>query len=80
MERFAQMFDDLDDLVYAIGLAWERVRKVVLTVLTVCLGLLLTVGGVTLALFHPPIAMAVVLLVFVSMLYRAVTSPRLEIA
>ena len=80
MERLAQILDDLDDLVYAVGLIWEYVRDVVLILLTVVAGTVLTAGGVLLALFHPPLAMAVVILTFVSMLYRAVTSPRLEIA
>jgi hypothetical protein len=80
MERFAQILDDLDDLVYALGLLWEHVRDFVLTLLTVSAGAILTTGGILLALSHPPLGMAVVLLIFVAMLYRAVTAPRLEIA
>ena len=80
MERLAQILDDLDDLVYALGLLWEHARDIALTILTVAAGAVLTTGGILLALFHPPLGMAVVLLIFVSMLYRAVTSPRLEIA
>lgn len=80
MERFAQLLDDLDDLVYAVGLMRERFRKFMMTLITACAGTLLTTGGILLALEHPPLAMATALLLFVSLLYRAVTSPPLEIA
>jgi hypothetical protein len=38
------------------------------------------VGGILLARAHPPLAMALALILFVSLLYHFVTSPRLEIA
>ena len=75
MERIAQLLDDLDDLVYAIGLLRERFRKLILALFATCFGSTLVGGGVILALFHPPMAMATALILFV---YRAVTSPRLE--
>ena len=78
MEIFAQWLDDLDDLVYSLRLLGERWREILMTLLAAFTGTLLTIGGVLLALKHPPMAMAVAILLFVTMLYRAVTSPRLE--
>ncbi len=80
MERIAQILDDLDDLIYSIGLMRERFREIMVLVLTALAGGVLTVAGILLALSHPPLAMATALLLFVSLLYRAVTSPTLEIA
>ncbi len=79
MERLAQLFDDLDDFIAMIGLVSERLRHAALKTATTCIGLLLMLGGVLLALEHPPLALATALLLFVTLLYRAVTSPRLEI-
>jgi hypothetical protein len=80
MERLVQLLDDLDDLFSMVGLVSERVRRAFLSfVLT---GILFTVqiGGVFLALIHPPLALATVIILFVTLLYRSVTSPRLELA
>ncbi len=78
MERIAQLLDDLDDLVSMIGLATERIRQFLLTLIAAFTGTTIIAGGVVLALLHPPLALAVALLLFVSLLYRAVTAPRLE--
>jgi hypothetical protein len=80
MERIAQLLDDLDDLVAAVGLIGERIRRFVQLLLSACVGLALQAGGVFLALTHPPLALAAALLMFVTLLYRAVTAPhaRLE--
>jgi hypothetical protein len=80
MERLAQLLDDLDDLVSMIGLVSERIRRLILTVIATCTTLAIQVGGVLLALVHPPLALAVAILLFVTLLYHSVTSPRLEIA
>jgi hypothetical protein len=80
MERLAQLLDDLDDLFYMIGLVSERIRNAGVSVLTICAVLIVLVGGVYLALIHPPLALATAIILFVSLLYRSVTSPRLEIA
>ena len=80
MERLAQLLDDLDDFVAMVGLISEKIRNAALKILTTFVGLLLTLGGVLLALAHPPIALATAIMLFVTLLYRAVTSPRLEIA
>lgn len=80
MEIFAQWLDDLDDLIYSLRLKGERVREILLTFLTAFAGTSLTIAGIVLALTHRPLAMAVALLLFVTMLYRVVTSPRLEMS
>ena len=57
----------------------ERIRKFMLTVVVTFTTVALQVAGVLLALAHPPIALATAILLFVSLLYHKVTSPRLEI-
>ena len=78
MERLLQYMDDLDDLAGAFGLVYERVRRLFLALIAVITGLLSLASGIWLALVHPPIALATCLLLFVSLLYRAVTSPSQE--
>jgi hypothetical protein len=80
MERLIQMLDDLDDLISMVGLVRERIRKTLLSLVLACAGLTVQVGGVLLALIQPRLALAVALLMFVSLLYHSVTSTRLEIA
>ena len=80
MERIAQLLDDLDDLISMIGLIGERIRKLVLGLIVTCATIAVQIGGILLALAHPPLAMALALLLFISLLYHSVTSPRLEIA
>jgi hypothetical protein len=80
MERLAQLLDDLDDLFFMVGLVSERIRNAGVSLLMICAALLVLAGGVYLALIHPPLALATAIILFVSLLYRSVTSPRLEIA
>lgn len=79
MERIAQLFDDLDDLVAALGLIGERIRRFVQLLVSACIGLALQIGGILLALSHPPLALAAALLMFVTLLYRAVTAPHIHL-
>lgn len=74
MERLLQRMDDLDDLMGAIGLVYERLRRLLLTMLAVIIGLASLVSGVLLAHVHSRIALATCLLLFVTLLYRMVTS------
>ncbi|MDH3615256.1 MAG: hypothetical protein OEQ90_02170 [Gammaproteobacteria bacterium] len=74
MERLLQCMDDFDDLMGAIGLVYERLRRLLLTMLALIIGLASLVSGVLLALVHPRIALATCLLLFVTLLYRVVTS------
>jgi hypothetical protein len=75
MERFLQYLDDLDDLFGMLGLIVERLRRFTLALfscLTLGAGAL---AGVWLATLHAPIALATSILLFVTLLYRSVTSP-----
>ena len=80
MERLAQLLDDFDDLISMVGLMAERLRHVVLVIIGTCVTFAVQVGGVWLALVHPPLAMAVAMILFVSLLYYSVTAPRYELA
>ncbi len=80
MERLIQLLDDLDDLFSMVGLLSERIRNTLVSLIITCAGLAIQVGGVLLALRHPPLALATAILLFVALLYRSATSPRLEIA
>ena len=75
MERILQYADDLDDLVGAIGLIYEPLRRLLLRLIAGLIGAALAALGVLLALAHPPIALATCLLLFVTLLYREVTAP-----
>jgi hypothetical protein len=75
MERLLQYLDDLDDLLSMIGLLAERIRHTALTLMFLGFSLLVQLGGVLLALRHPPLALAAALLMFVTLLYRSVTVP-----
>ena len=75
MERLLQYLDDLEDLFYAAPLIAEQLRRAVQRILFLLASILLQVGGVILALKHPPLALAVVTLMLVALLYRAVIVP-----
>lgn len=75
MERIAQIFDDLDDVFSTLGLAGERIRAVMILALIVLISLFLQAAGVVLALRHPPFALAMAMLMFTILLYRALASP-----
>ncbi len=70
MEVIAQYLDDLEDLIYAIALKWERMRRTIRFALFVTTSVSLQVFGVLLALSYPPFAVAVAALLLVGMLYR----------
>jgi hypothetical protein len=75
MEILLQYIDDLDDLYGAFGLVWERLRRVLLKMVSLAMLMAVAAGGVWLALAHPPIAMATSIMLFVVLLYRSVTVP-----
>ena len=75
MERLLQYMDDIDDLYGAAGLVYERLRRLVFAVLTLIVGAVNVALGIWLALFSPPIALATTIILFVTLLYRAVTTP-----
>jgi hypothetical protein len=75
VERLLQYLDDLDDAYGMVGLIVERLRRfffALFSYLTLSVGAL---AGVWLATLHPPIALATSILLFVTLLYRSVTSP-----
>jgi len=78
MERLLQYMDALDDLAGAFGLVYERLRRLFLALIAAITGLVSMASGIWLALVHPPIALATCVLLFVTLLYRAVTSPTHE--
>ena len=70
MERLLQYLDDIDDLAGALGLQYERCRRVLLNLLRTAIGLLITAAAFWLALTHPFIAIATCLLLVVTLVYR----------
>jgi predicted PurR-regulated permease PerM len=82
VEKLIQWLDELDDLIYMVSLAGERFRRAIRSLLMTCFVLSIQIGGVLLALRHPPLALATAMLLFVFLLYHSVTSSHqpLEIA
>ena len=66
--------DDIDDLYGICGLVYERLRRLVLRLFILLTGAAIVGAGVLLALIHPPIALATCIVLFVTLLYRSVTS------
>ena len=72
MERLLQYLDDLEDFICAAPLIAEQFRRAIQRILFLIGSILLQIGGVILALIHPPLALAVVTLMLVGLLHRAV--------
>lgn len=75
MERILQYLDDLDDLYGMAGLIRERTRRFVIAVTSYLVIAIAAVAGIWFALVVPPLAVATTTLLFVTLLYRSVTSP-----
>ena len=75
MERLLQYLDDLEDLIYAAPLIAEQLRRAIQRILFLLGSICLQVAGVVLALYHPPLALAVVTLLLVGLLHHAVVVP-----
>ena len=75
MERLLQYLDDLDDLYGALGLLYERLRTLLQALVALVLVAAVACAAIVLAMTHPPIALATSTLMFVPLLYRAVTTP-----
>ncbi len=75
MERLLQYLDDLDDLWGMLGLIKERLRRFAYTLFSYLLLGTGAIAGAWLALHHPPLALATSILLFLTLLYRSVTSP-----
>ena len=78
MECLLQYLDNLDDLVGAFGLVWERIRTTLFMLCAASLVLAASATGIWLALLHPPAGAATSTVLFVTLLYRSVTSPALK--
>lgn len=75
MERLLQYLDDLDDLYGVLGLLTERLREFAWLIGRIVGSAVLAAAGVLVALNKPPLGLAVAMLLFVWLLYRAVTQP-----
>ncbi len=75
MECFLQYWDDLDDLIGAIRLKAEQIRRTLFFVLGVLLFGAGMTGGVLLALSDPPLALAVVTLLVIWLLNLSLIRP-----
>jgi len=74
MERFMQYWDDLDDLLGMIGLVSERIRNMLSVTAFLLMALVAQIGGVLLALWHPPLASAAAAMLAFLLLYHLATS------
>jgi len=75
LERLLQYLDDLDDLYGVLGLLTERLREFAWLIGRIVGSAVLAAAGVLVALNKPPLGLAVAMLLFVWLLYRAVTQP-----
>ena len=74
MEKLLQYWDDLDDLFGAVGLVSERLRATFFVLSFVAVSLVAQAGGIWLALWHPPLASAIAIILLVTLLYHMATS------
>ena len=72
MERLVQYLDDLEDLFYAVALKAERIREAAQVFLLITVSVILQVLAISMALWHPPLALATAALLLVGMLFHAV--------
>jgi hypothetical protein len=77
VERLLQYLDDLDDAYGMVGLINERLRRALFAFFSYITVGTVAAAAIWLALAHPPIALATSILLFVTLLYRSVTSPLL---
>ena len=75
MERLIQYLDELEDLIYAAPLIAEQIRSAIQRILFLLGSISLQAGGVMLALHRPPLGLAIVTLLLVGLLFRAVIVP-----
>ncbi len=75
MERLIQYLDEIEDLFYAAPLIAEQLGRAIQRILFLLGSISLQVAGIVLALTHPPLALAVVALLLVGLLFRAVIIP-----
>ncbi len=69
-----QYLDDIDDLLGAVGLVYERLRSLFLKLVSLLASLSMVALSVVLALESPTLALAIGLLLSLVLLYRIVSS------
>lgn len=74
MECLMQYLDDLEDFVCALALAAGRILRAVKGLLLLLVSIALLISILLLALAQPTLSLAVVTILSVLLLYRAVTS------
>lgn len=70
MEIVLQYLDDLDDFFAAIGLLYETIRSALLLLAFYAAAILMQLGGVWLAIYRPPMALAAALLLCAGLLIK----------
>ena len=75
LERFAQYWDDMDDWYWVLALKLQKTRRVFRALAKATAAVATVLAGVMLAMIEPPAALALAVLMFVTLLYRAVTGP-----
>lgn len=75
MEMLIQYLDDLDDIFGMIGLVAERLRSIFLALVFYFSLTIVAALGIWLALVNPLLALGTSIILFVTLLYRAVTAP-----
>ncbi len=75
MEMLIQYLDDIDDIFGMIGLVAERLRSIFLALVFYISLTVVAALGIWLALVNPLLALATSIILFVTLLYRAVTAP-----
>lgn len=78
MERLAQYWDDLDDLLGIIALCAERIRRFVIFLLGAASFFVAVYAGMRIALLDPPLALAIATILLIFLMYRSVTAPRIS--
>ena len=75
MECFLQYWDNLDDMIGAVRLVAERLRRFVLFTFIAATYMAFLYGCLLMALLDPPLALAVVTILAMWLLYHSVTNP-----
>ena len=79
MERLLQYLDELDDFVYALALAWEKIRTLVSLTLNIAMMAAAQAVGIYLAVEQPSFTVAGGSLLVVALMYRGAVHNGTEI-
>lgn len=71
MERLLQYLDDIDDLVGALRLCYEPIRRLLLQLFSLAAGVLALSGGFLLTINYPPVALGLGFLLVAALIYRS---------